>query len=528
MSFITSGVAVFSRTYGQIPPAVTGFVMSNSTIDTIDLVWNASPGATLYTIVSSNEFSEPTTETTSGTSFLYTELNTAAYTFTITPSNEYGNGPPTVLSIPAFPDYAPALNNTPLSATTTTIEFEWFEYIPPDADSYKVYCYDGATYELLYTQTCPLTPLYYTFTGLQTNYKYAFALSSVNERGEQLVPGSLSSPMYTIPTVTGVSVSNPTTTTVDITWDAPTTNLDSYDFLYTITSTPETTQQDTSAAPYAFYGLTPGTEYTFTVTPQVGPDYLAGDPVTSDPIYTLFEPAFLTYTGTVETMNLPPGTYNFEIAGGSGPSNTILQSGAHSYGAFNYTVTSPITIQYAIGQASPGNIGGAGGTYMYDTTNSQWLFVAGGAGAGAASLNPSDNDPGDGSGGAAGDGGGSGAGVNSNGGNSTVSAGSGGLTVANGATGGAGGTFGTILPGGFGGGGGGTVITDGVIGDVLYPGGGGGYTGGSTSTSYIPEEVAAWASSPGTSYIISGATMVSWTGLFSGTSQNGYLNIYPV
>jgi hypothetical protein len=250
--------------------------------------------------------------------------------------------------------------------------------------------------------------------------------------------------------------------------------------------------------------------------------------VTSDPIYTLFEPAFLTYTGTVETMNLPPGTYNFEIAGGSGPSNTILQSGAHSYGAFNYTVTSPITIQYAIGQASPGNIGGAGGTYMYDTTNSQWLFVAGGAGAGAASLNPSDNDPGDGSGGAAGDGGGSGAGVNSNGGNSTVSAGSGGLTVANGATGGAGGTFGTILPGGFGGGGGGTVITDGVIGDVLYPGGGGGYTGGSTSTSYSPEEVAVWASSPGTSYIISGATMVSWTGLSSGTSQNGYLNIYPV
>jgi hypothetical protein len=94
--------------------------------------------------------------------------------------------------------------------------------------------------------------------------------------------------MYTVPTVTGVAVSNPTATTVDITWDAITTNLSPGDFNRVITSTPETTTQNSSGIPpYTFTGLTPDTEYTFTVTPQVAYNYLDGDPVTSDPISTL-------------------------------------------------------------------------------------------------------------------------------------------------------------------------------------------------------------------------------------------------
>jgi hypothetical protein len=215
-----------------------------------------------------------------------------AYTFTITPSNASGNGPPTELSIPAFPDYAPAILNIQLSATTTTIEFEWMEgYTPLDADSYKVYCKLSETYEVLYVRTCPLTPNYYTFTGLQTNNGYEFRLSSVNERGEQIYPSAYTVAMLTIPTVTGVSVSNPTTTTIDITWDTPTTTLYYPNFEYAITSTPVTTTQTIDgASAYTFYGLTPGTEYTFTVTVSVvtSENQTTSDPVTSDPIYTLF------------------------------------------------------------------------------------------------------------------------------------------------------------------------------------------------------------------------------------------------
>jgi len=519
------------------PPAVTGFMLINSTTTTIDLEWNASSGATLYTIVSDSEIIEPVT--TGGTSWTYTDLSPGtAYTFTITPSNASGNGPPTALYIPAFPDLAPAIFNAQLSATTTTIEFEWIEdYTPPDADSYKVYCQLDGIYEVLYVQTCPLTPNYYTFTGLQTNNGYVFRLSSVNERGEQIYAGGYTVAMLTIPTVTGVSVSNPTTTTIDITWDTPTTTLNYLDFEYAITSTPVTTTQTINgASAYTFYGLTPGTEYTFTVTLSVNPpgdNQATSDPVTSDPIYTLIEPAYLTYTGTIETLFITPGSYNFEIAGGSGPLNKGFGPnayGARSYGTLGYTVTSPITIQYAIGQAAPGNTGGAGGTFVYDMTNSQMLFVAGGAGSNFVSPDPTENDPLDGSGGAAGAGGGSGAGVNSNGSNSTANGGSGGLTFGNGAAGGTGGTIGTAYAGGFGGGGGGSIISDPVLGQVYYVGGGGGYTGGSASTNYEPELYSSWYAIPGRSYAISGTTLVTWTAWTGGgnVSQDGYLNIIPV
>ena len=217
------------------------------------------------------------------------------------------------------------------------------------------------------------------------------------------------------------------------------------------------------------------------------------------------------------------------MAGGSGPERDPSLGGGRCFGDFtyDYTVTSPIIIQYAIGQASPGDAGGAGGTYMYDTTNSQWLFVAGGAGTNTFSPVPDFFlDPGDGSGGAAGSGGGSGAGVNSNGSNSTANGGLGGLTFGNGAAGGTGGTIGTAYNGGFGGGGGGALLSDFSLGNVYYPGGGGGYTGGTTTTNYIPGDSANWSSTPGTSYVIAGATIYSTSSsIGDNPAVNGYITI---
>lgn len=330
----------------------------------------------------------------------------------------------------------------------------------------------------------------------------------------------------TIPyAVTNFVASNPTTTTIDLEWDA---SLGATS--YSIESSPATTTQTTSDTFLTFPDLTPGTAYTFTITPSNTSGN--GPPTNLGPVYTLINPTYLSYTGTIETMFLPPGNYNFELAGGSGPLRSPVSGGGRCYCSYTnqYTLTSPITIQYAIGQASPGDRGGAGGTYVYDQTNSQWLFVAGGAGTNTFSPVP-DEDPGDGSGGAAGSGGGSGAGVNSNGSNSTESAGSGGLTFGNGAFGGIAGTFGTAYAGGFGGGGGGTILDDVVIGDVYYPGGGGGYTGGTTTTIYTPEFSKNWVSTPGTSYAIGGSTIVegSVSSSVGGASvTDGRLNIIPV
>jgi len=529
-----------------LPDAVTGFVASNPTETTVDLVWDPALYATEYSIVSAPS---TTTQTTSGTTYTFTDLTIdTEYTFTITPVNITGNGPSTnsdpISTLLPYPGYAPAINNTPVSATTTTIELTWSTdppYPPSYAASYNVYCYDIATYEVLDVQSCSLTPPY-TFTGLQTNYGYYFNLSSVNARGEQEIPSAASTSMYTRPTVTGVAVSNPTATTVDITWDVITTNLSPGDFNRVITSTPETTTQNSSGIPpYTFTGLTPDTEYTFTVTPQVAYNYLDGDPVTSDPISTLIQ-VNLAYTGTIETLELRPGNYRFQMAGGSGPLRSEVAGGAgRCFAEFilDYTVTSTITIQYAIGQASPGDVGGAGGTYIYDQTNSRWLFIAGGAGTNDFSPVPFDvfdsgvPDPGDGSGGAEGSGGGSGAGVNGFGGASTVVAGAGGAPPPD-FLGGAGGNFGdSPQPGGFGGGGGGTRVYDPDLPEFFgqyayYPGGGGGYTGGTTFTDYTPEVSTVWSSGFGTSYAIAGSTYVGSNTNQGGASvTNGYININP-
>ena len=283
-----------SRTSGPIstvlplPEAVTNFVASNPQDTTVDLTWDPALYASSYSISTSPSSG---TMMTSDTFITFMELTPdTEYTFTITPSNVTGNGPPTtsdpISTLLPFPGNATAVYSTPVSVTTTTIELSWPDYTPSYAASYNVYCHDPITNEVLYVQSCSLTPPY-TFTGLQTNYAYSFNLASVNARGEG-TPSAVSEYMYTVPTVTGVSVSNPTETTVDITWDAITTNLSPGDFNRVITSTPETTTQNSSGTPpYTFTGLTPDTSYTFTVTPQVAYNFLDGDPVTSDPISTL-------------------------------------------------------------------------------------------------------------------------------------------------------------------------------------------------------------------------------------------------
>jgi len=96
MSFITSGVAVFSRTYVPsfpAPDAVINFVPSNPQETTVDLSWDPVTYASSYSIESSPA---TTTQTTSDVLLMFIGLSPdTMYTFTITPSNATGNGPPT-------------------------------------------------------------------------------------------------------------------------------------------------------------------------------------------------------------------------------------------------------------------------------------------------------------------------------------------------------------------------------------------------------------------------------------------------
>lgn len=517
MSFITSGVAVFSST---LPTPVTGFIASNPTQTTVDLVWNRSPVATLYSI----ETSPPSgTMTTTDTFITFMELTPGTeYKFLITPSNANGNG--------SWTESNPISTISPAPDAVTG-----FVASNPQDYSIDLAWNPSPTATLYYLVSSPpmtnfnTSDTFFTFTGLDPATEYTFTITPSNAYGDG--PPTTSDPISTLLPLpyngNDITPSNPTATSFDLSWD-PSDYAASYDLYELYFSLGPISVTGTT---YTWAGLTPDTYYSFYLIPVNA----TGSGVQSTPTdakQTLIR-TNLTYTGTIETLELRPGNYRFQMAGGSGPVRPPTVGGGHSSSEYilDYTVTSPITIQYAIGQASPGDVGGGGGTYMYDLTNSQWLFVAGGAGTYPAGWI---SDPGDGSGGAAGDGGGSGAGVISNGSDSMVSAGSGGLTFGNGGTGGAAGTFGDgPQPGGFGGGGGGTVVYDPNLqifyGEyAYYPGGGGGYTGGTTTTFYIPGDYAYWDSAPGLSYMISGATIWSQNYDIGGAPvTNGYININP-
>jgi hypothetical protein len=182
MSFITSGVAVFSVT---VPFPVTGFVASNPTLTTIDLVWNSSRAATLYSIVSSPS---TTTETTSGTSYTFTGLTPGIeYTFIITPSNAVASGAQTssnsIFTIaPPLPGSGPAMS-TPTNVTQTTMDLAWtVYYVPTYATSFNIYAY-SVLGGLLGFVNVPISSFSYTYTGLIANTEYYFTVAGVNVTG---------------------------------------------------------------------------------------------------------------------------------------------------------------------------------------------------------------------------------------------------------------------------------------------------------------------------------------------------------
>ena len=329
-----------------LPEAVTNFAPSNPTDTTVDLTWDPALYASSYSITTSPSSG---TMTTSDTFITFMELTPdTEYTFTITPSNTTGNGPPTtsdpISTLLPLPGPGPAPYNTFTDLTTTTIGVSWINGVTQYATSYNVYAYIWGSDVPIGSQNTPTSP--YIYTGLQPNYAYYFKITGVNATGEGEAGAPNSDPAFTVPEVTGFSAGNPQETTVDLTWDAPDMSVVN-NIQWEITTTPTTTTQTASAynsfpIPYTFTGLIPDTEYTFTITPQVGIDLLAGDPVTSDPISTLPDPQYLitnftavpVYGGIAASLSwtLPPITPDLIKISTTQGSVEFIYSGTQTYG----------------------------------------------------------------------------------------------------------------------------------------------------------------------------------------------------
>ena len=298
------------------PPAVTGFTASSPTATTVNLVWNSALNATEYSIVSSPS---TTTQTTSGTTLTFTGLTPdTAYTFTITPSNVSGNGPPTTSSsISTLPPPPPAVTGfTASNPTYTTVDLVWNSALY--ATEYSIVSSPPTT-----TQTTSGTT--FTFAGLASDTSYTFTItpSGVSGNGPPTTSSSISTlPLPPPPAVTGFTVSNPTTTSVDLVWNSAL-----YATQYSIVSSPPTTTQTTSGTTLTFTGLTPATAYTFTITPSGVSGN--GPSTTSASISTLSLPQVTTLAGLAGSLGSDNGTGS--AARFYRPRGVALDSGGNLY-----------------------------------------------------------------------------------------------------------------------------------------------------------------------------------------------------
>ena len=171
-------------TLDPTPGTVTNFVASNPQETTVDLVWDPALYATSYSI----ESSPPTlTQTTSDTFITFIELTAnTEYTFTITPTNAPGTGPPTtsdpISTLLPLPGPGPVMYTDPTNVTATTMDLAWFEAVPEYATSFNVNAY-SVLGGLIGFVNVPISSFSYTYTGLTPGTEYYFAVAGVNVTG---------------------------------------------------------------------------------------------------------------------------------------------------------------------------------------------------------------------------------------------------------------------------------------------------------------------------------------------------------
>lgn len=109
------------------------------------------------------------------------------------------------------------------------------------------------------------------------------------------------------------------------------------------------------------------------------------------------------YTGSVQTINLPAGTYSIEVWGAdggnatNGTNSTFGGKGGYSRGIYTNPTTSTFSIYVGGrgGNASGSSVGaGGGGMSDIETSASSLIIVAGGGGGGTASGTTSENSDG--------------------------------------------------------------------------------------------------------------------------------------
>ena len=298
-------------TVGQIPGAVSSFSVTQTGALSNTVTYGTAPsgtGTTLYTLQYSINGGATWSSLGSGTSpyamndaygcffvcnYNYANPGAAVY-YSVTPNNQYGNGPTTYFGGGASPGTSVPFINTPASMTggiSTTaqngaVALNWTSSAPtPTAasplNSYTVkYSTDGTTWTTD-TSDCTATATTCTVTNLTNGTPYYFQVTPNNNAGSggsayvgsTTTPGSTVTP-YTLPSAvagSGITASSTLSGSEKLTWSAPSNNgsaITGYAVQYSTDGTNWTTATSNTGSTttsYTVTGLTATTAYYFRV-----------------------------------------------------------------------------------------------------------------------------------------------------------------------------------------------------------------------------------------------------------------------
>ena len=274
---------------GAVPAAPTGLSEvsgSPTTTTAIGLTWTNPTGTLTGDVVLQASYSTGscgsyTTIDTSGsaiTSYTATGLGSGdAYCFEVEATNTYG----TSAASSALAD-APTITAAPTSlavgtVTTTTVPLTWTAPTTSPSSgviaSYTVLqaAYSGSCGSYSTSYTGASEP--YTVTGLTSGSSYCFEVEAVDSGGSSAASSALTDIVTITSAPTALAQSTTTTTSISLTWTAPTTSpssgvISSYTVLqatYSGSCSSYSTTYTGASEPYAVTGLTAGNAYCFEV-----------------------------------------------------------------------------------------------------------------------------------------------------------------------------------------------------------------------------------------------------------------------
>ncbi|XP_036431713.1 receptor-type tyrosine-protein phosphatase eta-like isoform X10 [Colossoma macropomum] len=274
-TFIVTAVAADGVTAGA-PTQISAFtkpdivtnLTSNSTTTSVTLTWNLRQGgSSFYTVAWTSDV--PYNRNTPDTSYTVTGLTAGVnYTFTVTAvaADNVTAGSPVQIS--AFTKPGAVTNLTVSDRSTSSVSLTW--NLPQgNSSSYTVEWTDvNGSNKVNVSNTT------YTVTNLTAGGKYTFIVTAVAADGVTAgAPTQISA--FTKPdAVTNLTISDSNTSSVSLTWNSPQGNSSFYRVGWTdgnmyINAT-------TSNTSYTVTNLTPGVNYTFSVTAVAGDGVTAG------------------------------------------------------------------------------------------------------------------------------------------------------------------------------------------------------------------------------------------------------------